>query len=225
MKLSPLALFLLVPFLGRRSRPSTSRAAPPRQAPPAPSPPTGQPSPGGQPPEPLIVGQRGNPEIEALLREMDDEFSSQGVDLGVATAAEVTRMGSRHGIPPRSTWLGMARTLREVFMPIRQQVGFPIRIGGYRSPEYNASLDGAPSSRHMWFEAIDMNPTSGSAKDKRRVALAAAQLYRSRGSALRMGLGIYGYPTPRSGTHVDTGWKMRTWADSKMYLDQVSRQA
>ena len=180
-----------------------------------------EPSPSGFP-VPIAVGRTDDPDVAPLLEEMGTLFEREGIDLGVITPAEVTMMPSvgQVAIPPRSYWPRMALTLREVFMPLRKAMGVPLVIrGGYRAPDYNAAVGGEPKSRHQAFEALDIRVASGHSSADRRKELAqqAAKIYRSRGSELKMGFGVYGFPVPGN-IHVDTGWKRRTWNDAKRFL-------
>lgn len=182
-------------------------------------------------PDPIAVGFEDDPEIDALVREMQDEFVSRGVDLNVISVAEVTRMRKAPGgplaIPPRSWWPKMARTITEVYMPLRYEAGVPFNItSGYRPPDYNKAVtcerevngecvEWSRGSRHQGFEAIDFVPASGADA----IARSAAHLYLQRGRDLKMGLGIYGWPATR--LHIDTGHKRRTWENTRRYLDLV----
>ncbi|MCH9736089.1 MAG: hypothetical protein K0U78_16310 [Actinomycetia bacterium] len=170
-------------------------------------------------PRPLLVSQRGNPELEALLREMEDDWRSAGIDLSVITPAEVTRLpkakAGTHAIPPRELWPNMVGTIRDVFMPIRAALGVPVSARGYRPPDYNEAVGGSPGSRHQDFSALDLR-----SEKPRDMALAAAKIFAERGVQLDMGFGAYGYPRP-SNIHVDTGWRRRRWRDAKKYLDDV----
>ena len=182
---------------------------------------------------PIAVGLEDDPEIDALVREMQDEFVSRGVDLSVISVAEVTRMRKAPGkplaIPPREWWPKMARTITEVYMPLRREAGVPFTItSGYRPPDYNKVVtcdktnaagecigDWSRGSRHQAFEGIDFVPVSGGDA----IARSAARLYLERGRDLKMGLGIYGFPATR--LHIDTGHKRRPWEKTRRYLNLV----
>jgi len=174
-------------------------------------------------PKPLYVGQRGDPELEALLTELSDYLTAEGVDTSVASAAEITEMRKTspraYAIPPRKLWPNAAYTLKHVFMPLRWALGQPITIrNGYRPPSYNAAVGGAKSSRHQDFSAFDLaGPTREATK---RLAELAAELYKRKASELRLGFGAYGYPSPGN-IHVDAGWKARTWDDAETFVKQA----
>jgi hypothetical protein len=188
-----------------------------------------------EPPDPIHVGQRGDPELESLLQEMDDTFLSYGgINLDWIDAAEVTEMRKTegyHAVPPREYWPRMAATLRYGFMPIRQVIGEPLYItSAYRPPDYNKvvsctkEVDGecvkwSKGSRHQFFEALDMVAPSGMANTQ---ALAAAQIWNEYGTMLRMGLGVYGSEGAASNIHIDTGSKQRRWKNAKYWTDQAA---
>ena len=137
-------------------------------------------------------------------------------------AEEVTRMPKAPGqpvaIPPREFWPRMARTLRETFMPLRLAVGMPLSVRGYRPPDYNEAVGGAPRSRHQWFEAIDLRVVGGSLADRQRLALAAAALYVENGRAEKLGFAVY---KDTLTVHFDTGFRQRTWGEADHWIDQV----
>ena len=174
-------------------------------------------------PSPIAVGMPNDPEIASLLRQMEDEFTSLGVDLRYVTPEEVTVMPKAPGrpvaIPPMEFWPRMAQTLRELFIPLRIAMGMPLQARGYRAPDYNEAVDGAPGSRHQWFEGIDIRPVGGTAADKRRLAMLAAQMYLDRGDELQIGFGVYGKSAPT--VHFDTGYDKRTWRDAKYWLEKI----
>ncbi len=174
------------------------------------------------PPQPIYVGQRGDPELESLFQEMDDYFRSYGIALGTISAAEVTEMRKTNGyyaIPPREYWPRMAATIRYVFMPIRAAVAGPVTItSAYRPPDYNEAVGGTAGSRHQFFEALDMVAPQGLANTQ---ALAAAKIFNRYGELLRMGFGVYGSPGQASNIHVDTGSRERTWENADYWAEQA----
>jgi uncharacterized protein YcbK (DUF882 family) len=171
-------------------------------------------------PKAMYVGQRGDPELEALLTELSDYLTAEGVDTNVASAAEITKMRKTtpvsYAIPSRELWPNAVYTLRNVYLPIRWALGQPITIrNGYRDPTYNAAVGGAKGSRHQDFSAFDLAGQSSEAT--REIAKLAGDLYNRRGGEHRIGFGAYGAPTPTV-VHIDAGWQQRTWADAKAYI-------
>lgn len=163
-------------------------------------------------PETIFVSVRGDPELESLLQQMDDEFASAGIRS--FSAAEVTKMrktpGPSYAIPERSFWPRIIATL-VVMQAIRDAWGKPISVyNGYRPPDYNLAVGGKPGSRHQWFEALDVLPTG----DRDEFALLVAKFYIDSSD---MGFGVYGKPGAVTGVHVDLHRK-RTWGIADDYV-------
>lgn len=169
---------------------------------------------------PIAVGDPSDPEIAVLLQELEAELFALGAPAaGNWTAREVTTMRKAPGqpvaIPPRALWPNMVPAL-QLFQQLRDEIGAPLKIGnGYRPPDYNAAVGGAPNSAHIYFAALDLDPLS---EDRAAVALLSAQRYREGGN---MGLGIYGAENP-SRTHVDFGRGRRRWEDSQVWIDRAA---
>ncbi len=184
--------------------------------------------------EPMYVGKPGNAKVEALLQEMNTYFNSQGVDLNLVTAQEVTRMrkapGKPYAIPPREYWPRMARTLTQLFMPLRMRMGEPLRIlNGYRPPDYNEAVGGAPDSRHQWFDGLDIMIPDGNSThaSRKQLALEGARLYLEEGNRLGVGFGAYDPAPPQApgNIHLDVSGKSRTWANANYWVEQVAAVA
>ena len=192
----------------------------------------------GKPPKgaaiPIAIGPKGVPEIDALLSEMDAYFQNQGVDTNLISAYEVTLMRKTPtnavAIPPKSFWPRLALVMREGFMPLRLELGFPLGVGGYRPADYNAAVGGADASKHVFAEALDIRPKPGehfTAENRRALALAGARLYLKHKKTYGMGFGVYGANTP-SNIHIDMGTSKRykrpaTWRDAKAWIAKVQR--
>ncbi len=171
--------------------------------------------------KPIAVGDPSDPEIAELLEELNSFLVQGGMNPSTFSARELTTMGKAPGkpvaIPPRHMWASMARTIREIVQPIRDAMGIPLRAGAYRDRTYNAAVGGAPNSRHIFFQAVDLRPVDGTTESKRKLAMLAAGIYKQRGRELSMGFGAYGRPTPGN-IHVDTGFQRRTWRDAQHYI-------
>lgn len=184
--------------------------------------PSSGPATGGKP-QPIAVGLPSDPEVGALLAEMDALFESYGVDTSLMSAREVTRMpkaqNQASAIPPRAYWKRMAKTLRDVVMPLRLEMGIPFQLRGYRPPDYNEAVGGVAGSRHQWFEGLDiyLSGPQNTAANRRLLGLRSAQLFLAKGNALKMGFGAYGAPTP-SNVHLGTGYSKRTWREAGHYI-------
>ena len=197
---------------------------------PAPGPPAGPDvqAPGvGDPPDPIIVGQRDNPEVAALLEELDQYLRNAGISTDLLSADDLTRLPqwSRQGIPPRSLWPNIVPTAR-LYQELRARMRQPLSVRAYRPPEYNELVNGAERSQHQWFSAMDVRvPSSVATSDLRReLALQGARLYLELGEPFQIGLGVYGANTP-SNIHIDAGYQRRTWRDAKAWIDRVKAEA
>lgn len=175
--------------------------------------------------KPIAVGPKDDPEIAALLQEMADTWAGLGVDLSVITPREFTKLRKTpeqvSAIPPRAAWPTFASMIREVYMPIRQEFGKPIRIlNGYRPEDYNRAVGGEEyvpgekrGSAHMYpYGALDLESVDGADSERQRLALIAAKFHNERGKDLRIGLGVYGLADPS--VHVDMGYSFRDWKDA-----------
>lgn len=170
-----------------------------------------------RPAKAIAVGDPSNPEIDALLREMADEFRSNGADPTQFSPRELTKLRKAQGmpsaIPERSAWPTMARLVRQELMPARRAVG-PIRVlNGYRPEDYNEAVGGAENSHHLDGSAADIEPVRDSAKDD--LARYFALRY-ARGAGI--GLGIYGKTDPH--VHVDLGPRFH-WGDTEYWVREV----
>lgn len=184
----------------------------------------------GDKPQPIAVGLPSDPGVAALLAEMDELFESYGVDTALMNAREVTRMpkapDQSSAIPPRLYWDRMAKTLRDVIMPLRLDMQIPFELRGYRAPDYNAAVGGKPGSRHQWFEGVDIYLVGpkNTAANRRLLGLKGAQIYLSQGDALQVGFGAYGAPTP-SNIHLGTGHNKRNWREADHYIAKAKAVA
>lgn len=178
----------------------------------------------GTPPAAMIAGDPKDPEIAALLQELQDFLASSGAPLTYASAQEITTLpkgnlysGRRAvAIPPRELWANMVPTLK-LFSEIRKQLGAPISIRAYRPPDYNKAVGGKPRSIHQWFSAMDLYPPAGRHKD---LALIAASHYYS---APKMGFNVYGTTSAPTDTHIDTGWHRRVWGNGQYWVDKAAQ--
>lgn len=117
--------------------------------------------------------------------------------------AELARYFQRpkNTYPPRLLWPNFLPTLR-IVDDLRQHLGKPIRItSSYRSPEYNASVGGAPKSQHKEFRAADIQCDGASPQEVYKVL----HLWREQGR-FSGGLGLYS-----TFVHVDTRGHNTDW--------------
>ena len=109
----------------------------------------------------------------------------------------------------------MVETL-QVFDRLREGLDSPIALRGYRPPAYNAAVNGAKTSTHLYFAALDMRPTESQEK---RNELARAVAIWTKGTKATFGVGIYGYPAARR-VHLDVGVRKTnaTWGDAQRWM-------
>ncbi len=106
-------------------------------------------------------------------------------------------------IPPEHAWPRIVPTLRLLRDHVTPAIGPLEVVSGYRTREYNRRAGGASASRHLAFEALDLQPREA---DREVLHERLDALWRGAGRRRRMGLGLY------AGTrfHVDTH-RHRRW--------------
>lgn len=88
---------------------------------------------------------------------------------------------------------------------IRKDLGAPVQLTSvYRNPAYNRHVGGAPSSRHMKFDAADFRVLGGGAGSSDRWSEVAKRLRRA--GAFRGGIGVYS-----NFVHIDTRGQNADW--------------
>lgn len=206
------AALLAVVVIGGGSKPRKSRGGG------GPIPESSYPPGEGTPPSAWKVGHPGDPEIDALLLEMEEMFLDAGVPALGWSAEEITRMPKAPGqpvaIPPRGMWPNMIPTLL-LFGELREEMGVPLALRGYRDPSYNEAVGGESRSLHQWFSALDIYPTEG--EDREGLGWVSAELFVDADG--EVGYGVYGVPP--GNIHLDTGWRRRIWEDAEVYLDAL----
>ena len=117
---------------------------------------------------------------------------------------QVRRRGVTNSAPPPEMWGNIVPTLRVVDQ-LRAHFGKPIvLLSSYRSPAYNAAIDGAATkSFHMRFQALDI---AVAGKTPRQV-FEVLKDWRDAGR-FKGGLGLY-----NSFVHIDTRGSNATWGD------------
>ena len=69
----------------------------------------------------------------------------------------LSEFASRCGRPTPASVIPRIKELAENLQVLRNELGRPIRINsGYRSPEHNAAVNGAPASRHVVGDGADI---------------------------------------------------------------------
>ena len=178
----------------------------------------------GTPPDPMIVGFPDEPEVAEALAELDQFLMDHNL-YGFTDAEEITRMPKAPGqpvaVPPYELWENIIVPLW-IWKTIREEMGVPMALRGYRPSDYNKAVNGSDRSTHQWFAALDIRITGddNTAANRKELALKAAEFYNDVGSEYKLGFGAYGAPVPGN-IHIDAGFKKRKWEDASHYTSQV----
>jgi hypothetical protein len=176
----------------------------------------------GTPMAALVAGSVDTPEIASYLAELREFIAEYGVSPEGWSVREITTMPKAPGrpvaIPPRELWPNIVGTL-ELYTTLRRRMDVPLSLRGYRDRSYNAAVDGAKRSQHLWFGALDLYAPKG---HKQRLAREAARLYLELEDE-SIGFGAYGYPHP-SNIHLDTGYRRRIWREAGKWIKAVQRE-
>lgn len=116
----------------------------------------------------------------------------------------VHRRGVTNSTPPREMWGNIVKTLK-IVDELRSHLGRPIvLLSSYRSPAYNAAIDGAATkSFHMQFKALDIAVSGHSP----RAVFNLLKQWRAQGK-FQGGLGLYS-----NFVHIDTRGSNATWGE------------
>ena len=110
-------------------------------------------------------------------------------------------------VPPPHPWPGMAKTLRFIRDHIRPALGPVEAVSGYRNEALNACAQGAPTSAHRDFFALDLVPLRPIERGELMRILCRVHALYGPGSAV--GLGFYAFHR----FHVDTR-SFRRWGSA-----------
>lgn len=199
--------------------------------------------------KPIVVGEATDPSVAPYLALLAAEFIGRGVNiervspfaLTVMTKAPLTDGPDPDhdktrpvAIPPHEMWEGLASVAAIVSQVISQiTVGGSVvamRVTGYRPKDYNAAVGGAPKSRHIYGDAIDVwLPTSGlttaqrtEAREKLRMAFARFIVTHQKTGGLGFGFGVY-----TNDIHIDIGRKagtVVTWEQGAKYITKAKKE-
>lgn len=176
--------------------------------------------------KPIAVGEIGDPAVAPLVAQIQALWDSKGIDfikpaqfytMSKAPHHDGPDPGSEAGpilaIPDYPTWERtadfLAGPVREVFAEVARRGGnrADYRTGGYRPADYNAAVGGAPKSRHVDGDAIDIIPLRNVTKNTDILLMAIATVY-LRHSGDPIGAGFYA-----GNGHIDVGHPHRsTWS-------------
>ena len=109
----------------------------------------------------------------------------------------------RFAVPPRALWITIVPTLRVVRDRVVPLVG-PVRAAsGFRTREFNVAAQGAKSSAHLEFGAVDLLPVRGWRREDLHATL--LRMHEESSASDSIGLGLY------DGVrfHIDTRSKRR----------------
>jgi hypothetical protein len=107
-------------------------------------------------------------------------------------------------VPPPQQWPGMTKTLRYIRDHVRPAVGEVEAVSGYRNPALNACAQGAPTSAHRDFFALDLVPLRPI--ERGELFRILCRMHAQSGRASGVGLGFYAFQR----FHIDTR-SFRRW--------------
>lgn len=130
------------------------------------------------------------------------------------SADEITfhRRWNKHILPPKDKIYNIKDTII-LADAIREAWGDSVRVNsGYRNPEYNKLVGGAPTSEHEQFKALDLSPVRGNIEDFREVVRHV--VIGARAAGFNVGLGFYNtfchIDTNAEGKNRNRSWDLRT---------------
>ena len=137
-------------------------------------------------------------------------FSDPHPQIKYFSAAELLTKTDKgkNSVPPIELWANILPTI-QILDRLRDVLGYPIHLHSvYRNKAYNASVDGAKDSMHLYFNAVDFSGSKGTYRDWYRTLLALIQT-----ENLKVG-GLAQYPDDNF-VHLDT----RTlWPDKGRWI-------
>lgn len=95
---------------------------------------------------------------EPTYDELDAFLNGKGVEF--FSAHEI----AQRRVPPRALWPNIVPTLW-FGEKLREAFGPTVVGSGYRDPDHNASVGGAEDSLHLYFNALDLTPATGTPTD------------------------------------------------------------
>jgi hypothetical protein len=107
-------------------------------------------------------------------------------------------------VPSKDQWGAMTPALKLLRDEIIPLVGPVEVVSGFRTDAYNRLAGGAKSSRHKWFEAVDVVPKRELSREQLHGLL--LPWWKERGPALRVGLGLYAGVRFHVDTHRHRRW-------------------
>jgi len=117
------------------------------------------------------------------------------------------------GVPPSKMWPNIIPTIA-VAQELRNRMGHPLIVGnGYRPKALNKRVGGARRSKHITFQALDLDlPMDRRSRANQELFYASAvEIFLDFGIKLKMGLGLYRH-WRGTRVHIDTGCRRRYWS-------------
>jgi len=96
----------------------------------------------------------------------------------------------RFWIPPEEEWSRIVPALVFIRDHVRPVIGEVRVVSGYRAPEFNACIRGAPQSAHRQYQALDLVPLNRALTRERLIEL-LCPVHAAAGAQANVGLGIY----------------------------------
>ena len=110
-------------------------------------------------------------------------------------------------VPPPHQWPGMVKTLRFIRDHVRPALGPVEAVSGYRNAALNACAQGAPTSAHRDFFALDLVPERPVGRSE--LFRIMCRIHSQSGRSAGVGLGFYAFQR----FHVDTR-SFRRWGSA-----------
>lgn len=176
--------------------------------------------------KPLAVGEATDSSVAPYVAEAQQIWDDYGIPRDVINVVQFWTMskaplddgddddavGSRPvAVAPRATWERTAEFVADVVVPILRDFERrggdldDLRFGGYRPADYNDAVDGAPRSRHVDADGIDIIPRRNATKNADLI-LAAIARFKVDHPSDPIGFGAYA-----GNGHVDIGGR-RNWS-------------
>lgn len=199
------------------------------------------------PPKPIAIGEATDPMVAPFMAQLAARFISAGVniqrvkpfDLVVMSKAPLvdgpdpgTDKTRPVAIPPLVLWDPLTKIASHVDIVLSQTAMLganPPRLTGYRAVSYNAAVGGAPKSRHIFADAIDVWVPSAviaaggqALKDYREALRMAFARWIVRQKQVGWGFGVY-----TNDIHVDVGRKpgsIVTWERGGEYIAKAKAE-
>lgn len=93
-------------------------------------------------------------------------------------------------MPPEELWPRIVPALRYIRDYVEPAIGEVTVASGYRDPDFNTCVGGAPQSAHRGFHALDLYPVDG-AMTRERLIETLCPIHAREGAGLNIGMGIY----------------------------------